>query len=125
MAKPKKLTDLSEKQTSPAAVFKVKFAVKASAFCASVITLSWFFEGWRKIHEALNPASIGILAAGTLCTLGLLAIQSFWIYAEEKQKGSLVREIPLFDLILEKLLAKRANAAACADGTLLKGSEHV
>ncbi len=99
----------ADKQTE---VFKVKFATKALAFSASVISLSWFFEGWRKIHEGLNSNSIGILSAGILCTLALLTLQAFWIYADEKQKGSLVKRVPLFDRLLDSLLARRAKANA-------------
>lgn len=91
---------------------KVRFAFKAAAFIASVITLSWFFEGWRKVNEALTIAHVGILVGGTLLTLALIGLQAYWIYIEEKSKGTLKKKIGLFDKIesyLESLGSKKGE----------------
>lgn len=79
---------------------KVKFSYKLANFVAAVIALSWFFEGTRKIQEAATMPHILLLLAGTLFTLFFLAIHSFWIYIEEKSKGTLVKRIALFEKIL-------------------------
>jgi hypothetical protein len=98
--------------TGDGAILKVKFALKAAAFCASVLTLSWFFEGWRRIHQDLGFVSVSILIAGVVCTLGLIAVQAFWIYVEEKQKGALLRRIGLFEKLYESLVQRKlANNA--------------
>ena len=38
-----------------------------------------------------------ILTAGTLLTLGLLVLQGYWIYFDEKSKGTLCRKISFYD----------------------------
>ncbi len=78
---------------------KVRFAFKAAAFIASVISLSWFFEGWRKINEEATIMHFSILIGGTLLTLALIGLQAYWIYIEEKTKGTLKKHITLFDKI--------------------------
>lgn len=78
---------------------KVRFAFKTAAFIASVISLSWFFEGWRKINEEATVMHFGILIGGTLLTLALIGLQAYWIYIEEKTKGTLKKRINLFDKI--------------------------
>lgn len=78
---------------------KVRFAFKAAAFIASVISLSWFFEGWRKINEEATIIHFGILIGGTLLTLALIGLQAYWIYIEEKTKGTLKKRIGVFDKI--------------------------
>jgi hypothetical protein len=93
--------------SSDGAVLKVKFSIKVAAFCASVMTLSWFFEGWRRIHQDLGFVSVSILMAGVVCTIGLIALQAFWIYVEEKQKGTLLRRIDLFEKLYEGLLQRK------------------
>jgi hypothetical protein len=98
--------------TGDGATLKVKFALKAAAFCASVLTLSWFFEGWRRIHQELGFVSVSILIAGVVCTLGLIVVQAFWVYVEEKQKGALLRRIGLFETLYENLVQRKlANNA--------------
>jgi hypothetical protein len=102
----------SRSGTGDGAILKVKFSLKAAAFCASVLTLSWFFEGWRRIHQEPGFLSVSILIAGVLCTLALIAVQAFWIYAEEKQKGALMRRIGPFEKLYEKLVQRKlANNA--------------
>jgi hypothetical protein len=103
-------------------VFKVKFPLKAFAFCASVMTLSWFFEGWRRIHTAVDLRStslaIFILIAGVVFTAILIGLQAFWIYAEEKQKGSLLRRLELFEkLYVFFVQRKRALAGKRGEKT--------
>ncbi len=93
---------------------KVKFKVKAVAFSMAVITLSWFFEGWRKIHEGLSFAHVGILLTGIVGTVLLVSLMSFWIYVEEKEKGTLVRRLKLFDSLHESMLNARTGRAESA-----------
>lgn len=93
-------------------ILKIRFAFKAIAFIASVISLSWFFEGWRKINEAATVMHIGILIGGTLLTLALICLQAYWIYIEEKTKGTLKKRIGVFDKIetyLESLASQKGE----------------
>jgi hypothetical protein len=56
---------------------------------------------------------VSILLAGVVCTLGLIAVQAFWIYVEEKQKGALLRRIGLFEALYEHLVQRKlANNAS-------------
>ena len=89
-------------------VFKVRFIMKAIAFCCAVISLSWFFEGWREIHRVVNFATVGILVVGTVGTLMLLGLMTFWTYCEEKQKGTLVRRLALFETLYEIVMKRHA-----------------
>lgn len=89
-------------------VFKVKFAIKAIAFCCAVVSLSWFFEGWREIHKVVNFANVAILVIGTVGTLMLLTLMTFWTYCEEKQKGTLVRRLALFEKLYENVMKREA-----------------
>ncbi|HEY9755687.1 MAG TPA: hypothetical protein V6C97_11035 [Oculatellaceae cyanobacterium] len=97
----------AENDTKSGAVLKIKFAYKAAAFWASVMTLSWFFEGWRKIHESIGVYSVSILTLGIVCTAALVTLQAFWIYIEEKQKGSLLRRVGLFEKLYEGLVQRQ------------------
>jgi hypothetical protein len=76
---------------------KVTFRAKAAAFVMTVITLSWFFEGYRQVSAALTLEHCAVLAAGTALTLILLAVQGYWIYVEEKTKGTLKRRIGMYE----------------------------
>jgi hypothetical protein len=89
-------------------VFKVRFIMKVIAFCCAVISLSWFFEGWREIHRVVNFATVGILVVGTVGTLMLLGLMTFWTYCEEKQKGTLVRRLALFETLYEIVMKRHA-----------------
>ena len=82
---------------------KVKLVYKLTVFTASVITLSWFFEGTRQINDGLNVSSIGHLVVGTLGTVLMIGIYSYWIYIEEKAKGTLRKRIGLFEKIYSRL----------------------
>lgn len=76
---------------------KVRFWIRALAFVGTVITLSWFFEGTRQIQGGLNVSSVSYLVFGTILTIALIVLQAFWIYVEEKSKGTLMRRVKLFD----------------------------
>ncbi|MBA3859643.1 MAG: hypothetical protein C0507_22275 [Cyanobacteria bacterium PR.3.49] len=88
---------------------KVKLPIRLAAFVLTVITLSWFFEGWREIQREPGLVSFSYLFFGTTFTLLLLAVQGFWIYIEEKSTGKLVRKVKLFDAIEAKLAARNQN----------------
>lgn len=83
--------------------FKTRFLHKALVFSGAVFALSWFFEGCRRMHAAVTLQHSIILAAGIIFTLLFVALQAFWIYAEEKEKGSLKKRIALFERIYEAI----------------------
>jgi hypothetical protein len=85
---------------------KVRLPVRLVAFALTVITLSWFFEGWREIQREPGLVSCAYLFFGITLTGLLLAVQGYWIYIEEKSTGKLVRKVKLFDKIEAKLSAK-------------------
>ncbi len=101
-------TDMTVEQRSEP-LYKVRFPIKAGVFVMGVITLSLFFEGWRKIHESLSVTHIGLLLFGALSTIAVVLVMSFWIYAEEKQKGTLVRRNRWFEQVYQ-IVMKRAAA---------------
>ncbi len=76
---------------------KVHWTFRLTAFVASVITLSWFFAGWRQIQETGQFSDWLLLLSGTVFTLLLLGVQAYWIYFEEKDKGTLKKRIELFE----------------------------
>lgn len=78
---------------------KVKFAYKLVNFICAVVALSWFFEGWRKVNESISALHVFILLAGTLATVLFLGIHAYWVYVEEKHKGTLKKRIGLFEKI--------------------------
>lgn len=82
-------------------------------FIASVMTLSWFFAGYRQVQEAGQLPDWLLLIAGTLSTVMLLGIQGYWVYFEEKQKGTLKKRIALFETIHEKLGARQVSGRDC------------
>lgn len=81
----------------------VHWSLKWSMFAASVITLSWFFAGWRQVNQTGGLADWALLAGGTASTLALLGVQGYWIYSEEKLRGKLTKRIALFESIEKKL----------------------
>ncbi|MCC7529629.1 MAG: hypothetical protein IT342_13980 [Candidatus Melainabacteria bacterium] len=85
---------------------KVRLPVRLFAFTLTVITLSWFFEGWREIQREPGLISCAYLFFGIVLTALLLTVQGYWIYIEEKSTGKLVRKVKLFDKIEAKLSAK-------------------
>jgi hypothetical protein len=79
---------------------KIHWTLKCTAFIASVISLSWFFAGWRQ-------ADWYLLTGGAAGTLSLLLLQSYWIYFEEKARGRLSRRFELFEKIDRYLSAPK------------------
>jgi hypothetical protein len=76
---------------------KISMVLKVVAFCFSVVTLSWFFEGMRQCKAAATPEGLCYLLGGTLLTILLVAVQAFFVYCEERSKNSRTRKIALFD----------------------------
>ncbi len=101
--------------TQPNYPEKVHWAMKLTAFVGSVFTLSLFFAGWRQIHEASNLANWFVLVGGTVLTILLLGLQGYWVYFEEKAKGTLRKQIKLFERI-HLALAARSGVANLAEG---------
>lgn len=95
---------------------KVRLPIRLFAFTLTVITLSWFFEGWREIQKEPSLISCSYLFFGTAFTLLLLAVQGYWIYIEEKSTGKLVRKVKLFDKIEAKLAAKDGRMQCAPTG---------
>jgi hypothetical protein len=88
---------VSQKDSAIQKVKKVHWAFRLTAFVASVVTLSWFFAGWRQIQETGLFADWLLLVSGTVFTVLLLGVQAYWIYFEEKDKGTLKKRIELFE----------------------------
>lgn len=99
-----------------APAFKVKFAHKAIVFLACVISLSWFFEGYRDVNKDASLVSFAILIGGTLSTLAFLGVWCYWIYFEEKSKGTLKKRIKLFESINSKLSEQGCRKAGKEEG---------
>ena len=88
-------------------VLKIRFLPKAIVFVGAVLTLSWFFEGWRRINTEPGIMGYVILVGGTVGTAFLLTLSAYRIYIEEKSRGALKRKIKLFD----KIYGWRCNAS--------------
>ncbi len=86
---------------------KVNFLLKVAAFCLSVVTLSWFFEGMRQCKEVASAQGLAYLIGGTVFTLLLVFLQGFFIYCEERSKGRHTRSIALFDKWYLSLTSKQ------------------
>jgi dolichyl-phosphate-mannose--protein O-mannosyl transferase len=96
---------------------KVKLPYKLLALGCSVIALSWFFEGYRQVSQSPSIAHCAVLVLGVMTTAFLLWLQAFWIYVEEKSKGTLNKEILHFDR-LQKYLERQThskNEGDCSD----------
>src|SRR5262249_9338457 len=89
-----------------ARTLKVKFQAKALALVLSIISLSWFFEGTRRLKESASLENLALLGVAAVVTVFLLMMQAFWIYLEEKSKGSLKRNIATFERIEAWLKAR-------------------
>jgi hypothetical protein len=85
----------------------IHISIKTAAFIASVIFLSWSFAGYHAIRQAATGANFCIFFGAVFGTMLVLAVQGYWIYEEEKEKGTLKRKIALFDRIY--LWLKRAD----------------
>lgn len=92
---------------------KVHWSIRTTAFIASVFTLSIFFAGWRELTEQGHIAyGAFVLSSGVISTLLLLALQGYWIYFEEKQKGTLRRHIRWYESLYSLLEAHCASNRA-------------
>ena len=94
-----------------APVFKVKFAMKAIAFSCAVVSLSWFFEGWREIHRAVNFATVGILVVGVVGTSDASRFTDFLDLLRRKTK----RYAGAQNRAVRNALRKRHEAASRKD----------
>jgi hypothetical protein len=103
-----------EKTEVNARPLKVKFQLKVAAFILSIVSLSWFFEGMRQMKESTSLGHVALLMVAAVVTLALLWVQAFWIYLEEKSKGTLKKQVAHFDN-LENWL-KTAGAHDDKDG---------
>ncbi len=91
-------------------VFKISFRNKALAFIGTTIALSWFFEGWRRNQFQSHAPHIFVIVAGTALTIALLAVQGYWIYIEEKLRGTLKKRIGFYEKIYARSeLSKRIS----------------
>jgi hypothetical protein len=90
--------------------FKVKLPIRFTVIVLSVFSLSLFFEGWRQIQKGVTFSHIAVFAAGVLFTGFLLWLQGFWIYLEEKYKGTLRKKIEHFEKLEERWYKKRNNS---------------
>ena len=82
---------------------RVKPLVKWLVILLSILALSLVFEGWRQIKTGLTMEHLFVFLAGIASTALLLWIQAFWIYIEEKSKGTLKKKIVHFDRLHEYL----------------------
>ena len=72
-----------------------------SIFVGAVLELSWFFEGWRQVQEGVTLPHCAMLLFGTATTIFFVGVQAYWIYLEEKFKGTLKKRFGLFERIYE------------------------
>lgn len=83
--------------------FKVKWTIKLAVFALATVALSWVFEGFRQVNTALNASGVpdasglALLFGGSTLTILFVGVYGFFMYAEERAKGSRLRNIPLFD----------------------------
>lgn len=102
--------------SAKAGSLKVKFQAKAIALILSVVSLSWVFEGFRQIKAGGNVGNFAILISALLATTFLLWIQAFWIYVEEKSKGTLKRKIAIFESMEKWFQLKDRSAGLNTSG---------
>jgi hypothetical protein len=100
-------TELNTSNLEPSKGLKLKFHVKLMAFVAATFSLSLFFEGWRQVHQDPSPMHWSLLLTAVFLTTLLIWLQAFWIYIEEKSKGTLKKRIAHFDR-LEDFFSQRA-----------------
>lgn len=106
---------VSEQAASESTPTKVKFVYKFVNFSLAAYSLSWFFEGWREINKDLSVGNAAILVAGTVATLFFLAVHFYWIYFEEKSKGTLKKRVELFEKIYLATQSKRQTKVVITD----------
>lgn len=90
--------------------FKVKPHIKWTVIIFSVLALSCVFEGWRQVQKELTFLHALILMGGILATALLLWVQGFWIYIEEKYKGTLRKRVEHFEKLEEYLQRKKKGS---------------
>ncbi len=141
-------TEIKDSSAESAKGLKLKFAVKLVGFLAATLSLSLIFEGWRQINQSPSSAHWALLLVAIVLTTFLLWVQAFWIYIEEKSKGTLKRRVSHFDK-LESLFVQaspipygdsdtetnvaarhrcanpRGDSAAGTDGVLIRDIERV
>jgi hypothetical protein len=83
-----------------------KRLLKWSVVILSIFAMSLIFEGWRQLKTGLTLEHSLVLLLGIFSTAVLLWIQAFWIYVEEKSKGTLKKKIVHFDRLDEYLQKK-------------------
>lgn len=89
---------------------KLPWTIKLPVFVASIVSLSWFFAGWRAVNEHPDLSACLLLFAGVLLTVFFVLVQAYWIYFEEKKKGSLKKTIALFEKTHNYIAARRSNS---------------
>jgi uncharacterized membrane protein YozB (DUF420 family) len=87
--------------------WRVKPSIKITVIVLSILALSLFFEGWRQVKSSMTVWHFAIMLSGTVTTILLLWVQAFWIYVEEKSKGTLKKKVLHFDRLQEYLENKR------------------
>jgi hypothetical protein len=92
-------------QETKVKTWRLKSSIKLTVMVLSILALSLFFEGWRQVKSSMTTGHCAMLVSGTVATVFLLWVQAFWIYIEEKSKGTLKKKIVHFDR-LQKYLAK-------------------
>lgn len=88
---------------------RVKGVVRWSAFAAATYTLSLFFAGWREINTTGQLSGFVLLALGVVFTGLLIMLQAYWIYFEERNKGSLRRQSKMFEWLHAFIEARFAD----------------
>lgn len=97
---------IESENTDKVRSLKVKFQLKLVAFVAATLSLSLIFEGYRQVSHEPSLFHFTLLVAGIALTALLIWLQAFWIYVEEKSKGSLKKTVVHFDK-LEGVLLRR------------------
>jgi len=100
---------ISNINNSKSKVWRIKPSIKWTVMLLSILALSLFFEGSRQIRASITIGHIALLFSGILSTVFLLWLQAFWIYMEEKSKGSLKKKVVHFDRLQEYLENKRGQ----------------
>ena len=75
------------------------WSIKWGMYAASVVSLSWFFAGWRQVNQTGGLQDWCLLVGGTASTLMLISVQGYYICFEEKEKGRLTKRVELFEKI--------------------------
>ena len=95
--------------TASPTVWRVKRSIKTFVIVLSILALSLVFEGWRQINNGMTAGHTAVLFGGLVSTAFLLWLQAFWIYMEEKSKGTLKKKVVHFDRLQEYIEQKRGQ----------------